>query len=478
MSTPVPEPANPTDDQTIAENLEILRNAIQKQVPYIGGVHPVKAGDLVVCYDVEGERPRRIDLGNASDNDLHDLADACQKATFDLNQADVLDETYRKAGKMDLDKFASRFDVFSSGLLAAIKQDIIQGQDMNAEDKIVVPELYKLNVYGPGSFFKAHKDTPRGDDMIGSLVVIFPTSHQGGGLTLEHDGAAWTFDSAAELAAATNKPAVAYVAFYSDVTHAVEPVISGHRVTLTYNLFLRDEFERPNAPDGVVRIIPSHSPDRVFEDTLRALLANSHFLPNGGFLAFGLSHQYPMPSEPEGLGWDRKYHHIIYPPSRLPPLLQLLKGSDARIRAASQRAGLQTHVKLLYDSGEKYYSPGNDVLVDDVLNMNEVYDEDGGLMRDIERYGVILERDEERMEDLRAKRGRRMDEEKAGKKKKKEVVKTAVHWVTKISELNRASSHYIAYGNEASVGHIYGNAGLFVEVPSFNTGVRTSEERD
>ncbi|KAK6984880.1 Fe2OG dioxygenase domain-containing protein [Favolaschia claudopus] len=476
MLTPDPEPATPepTSDQTIAESLEILRNAIQKQVPYIGGVHPVKAEALVVYYDVEGERPRRIDLGNAWDNDLHDLANACQKATFGLNQADVLDETYRKAGKMDLDKFASRLDILSSGLLTAIKQDILQGQDLNAEDKILIPELYKLNVYGPGSFFKAHKDTPRGDDMLGSLVVIFPTSHQGGGLTLEHDGAAWTFDSASELAAANNKPVVAYVAFYSDVTHAVAPVVSGHRVTLTYNLFLRDE--RPKAPYSVVRVVPSHNPDRVFEDTLRTLLANSNFLPNGGFLAFGLSHQYPMPSEPEGLGWDRKNHHIIYPPSRLPPLLKLLKGSDARIRAASERVGLQTHVKLLYDSGEKYHSPGNDVLVDDVLNMNEVYDEDGGLMEDIERYGVMLERDEERMSDFRAKRGRRM-EEKAGQKKE-QVQKTAVQWVTKISELNRASSHYVAYGNEASVGHIYGNAGLFVEVPAFDTGVRTLGERD
>ncbi|KAJ7898892.1 hypothetical protein B0H14DRAFT_2556948 [Mycena olivaceomarginata] len=54
---------------------------------------------------------------------------------------------------------------------------------------------------------------------------------------------------------------------------------------------------------------------------------------------------------------------------------------------------------------------------------------------------------------------------------KQESVESApVHWVTKITELNRVCSHYIRYGNDASMGHIYGNAALFVRVPAFNDG--------
>ena len=57
--------------------------------------------------------------------------------------------------------------------------------------------IYGRTREGPGSFFKAHKDTPRGENMFGSLVVVFPTRHEGGALQLRHKGQEWTFDSAA-----------------------------------------------------------------------------------------------------------------------------------------------------------------------------------------------------------------------------------------------------------------------------------------
>ena len=34
-------------------------------------------------------------------------------------------------------------------------------------------------MYGPGGHFKSHVDTPRGADMIGSLVVCLPSAHEG-----------------------------------------------------------------------------------------------------------------------------------------------------------------------------------------------------------------------------------------------------------------------------------------------------------
>ncbi|KAJ6529901.1 hypothetical protein DFH09DRAFT_809686, partial [Mycena vulgaris] len=162
----------------------------------------------------------------------------CHPGTFGVAQEDVLDESYRKAGKMDLSRFAARLDVVASGLIDAIAPDILQGQTADG-GRALTAEMYKLNVRArSGSFFKVHKDTPRGETMIGSLVVIFPTAHAGGVLTLDHDGTTWMFDSAAELSAHFQGPALAYGAFYSDVTHAVEPVLTGHRVTLTYTLFL------------------------------------------------------------------------------------------------------------------------------------------------------------------------------------------------------------------------------------------------
>ncbi|KAJ7659242.1 hypothetical protein DFH06DRAFT_1406329 [Mycena polygramma] len=436
----------------IAQHLQVLRESLSVQVPYTGGVHAVDAKDLVIYYDVDGERyPRRVDLSKATADELKELADACQKATFGVNQTDTLDETYRKAGKLDLDKFATRLDVSASGLLEAITPDIMQGQTVDA-DKYVRADIYKLNVYGPGSFFKAHRDTPRGEDMIGSLVVVFPTDHAGGELTLEHAGSTWTFDSAAQLSASPD-PAVAYLAFYSDVTHAVEPVRTGYRVTLTYNLFLADRATGTGTAASTRAVPP---PEQAFESALRTLLADPAFLPTGGFLGYGLAHQYPMPRAGDGSG-------------PLGGVLRILKGGDARIRTVSERIGLSTSVKILYDSGQQSEREGHDVIADKVLDTEDVYDEGcGELMQAIQREGVILRRSTERSKEVaEERRGYYIDVES-----KTPSNAESVHWVTKITQLNRVGSSYVAYGNEASIEHSYGNAALFVRVPAFGEGMR------
>ncbi|KAJ6550249.1 hypothetical protein B0H19DRAFT_1237211 [Mycena capillaripes] len=249
----------------------------------------------------------------------------------------------------------------------------------------------------------------------------------------------YTFDSGTELAASTVSPGLAYVAFYSDVTHAVEPVQTGHRVTLTYNLFLVDR----TLPAAGTRMVPAS--ELALGDSLRTLLVDPSFLPHGGFLAFGLAYQYPMPPAPDATLVNGEW---AVPPSRLGPVLQMLKGSDARIRTVSEQAGLVTRVKVLYDSGSTSDEAGNDVLVDDVLNMEhfyESYEEGTKARKEIDSKGVVLaqgeEQDDEDME-------------------KEPVNSMAVHWVTKITETNRVTSRYIAYGNYPSIQHVYGNAAL------------------
>ena len=88
---------------------------------------------------------RRIDFANATEEDLKNLADACDPATFGRNEEDVLDETYRKAGKLDKIHFATDFDPNYSGLMANIHDTILEG---HSKDTSVLCELYKLNVYG------------------------------------------------------------------------------------------------------------------------------------------------------------------------------------------------------------------------------------------------------------------------------------------------------------------------------------------
>ena len=51
--------------------------------------------------DIFASCHRRINLAHATPDELEQLSKACEPASFGMNQEDVLDETYRKAGKMD-----------------------------------------------------------------------------------------------------------------------------------------------------------------------------------------------------------------------------------------------------------------------------------------------------------------------------------------------------------------------------------------
>lgn len=64
-------------------------------------------------------------------------------------------------------------------------------------------------------------------------MVCLPSVHKGGQLILRHEGRETLFDWSGEKSRNT----VQWAAFYSDCEHEVLEVISGHRVTLTYNLY-------------------------------------------------------------------------------------------------------------------------------------------------------------------------------------------------------------------------------------------------
>ena len=55
-------------------------------------------------------------------------------------------------------------------------------------------ELYNLNIYASDGHFVPHKDTPRGCDMLGTLVVCLPSQFSNGALVVKHRGVLQTFD--------------------------------------------------------------------------------------------------------------------------------------------------------------------------------------------------------------------------------------------------------------------------------------------
>ena len=86
-----------------------------------------------------------IDFSHASAVELDRLNEACQPATFGLNDRDVYDETYRKAGVLDVENFMLGLDAERAGLIETVRTLLFPGQE---EKRMVKAELYKLNVYG------------------------------------------------------------------------------------------------------------------------------------------------------------------------------------------------------------------------------------------------------------------------------------------------------------------------------------------
>ncbi len=88
---------------------------------------------------------RSLDFANATEFQLENLFKACEAATFGLDQRDVLDESYRKAGKMNVNRFGINFSPFESGILDIVSDFLLRCHSGKTALKM---ELYKLNVYG------------------------------------------------------------------------------------------------------------------------------------------------------------------------------------------------------------------------------------------------------------------------------------------------------------------------------------------
>jgi hypothetical protein len=254
--------------------------------------------------------------------------------------------------------------------------------------------------------------------MIGSLVVVFPTPHEGGALVLRHAGKEWTFDSA-NLVASHQKPHVGFIAFFSDVEHEVTRVGSGHRVTLTYNIYREQR--------AVGRIKSQRDTD--LERALKELLGDTSFMPEGGNLGFGLRHQYPLLSKGDDL--------------RVYGLSGILKGSDAALFRVCKQLGLRSSFQF-FICGE-WLCP----CMPDLSYYSEQYD-DTGFGKEMKSHGAKL-----------VASGARDEYDDDDDDYDDPVL---LEWVTSPTEINQASTQYVAYGNEATVEHIYGDACFIVEI--------------
>jgi len=226
--------------------------------------------------------------------DYSTFHDACLPAHYGHGKDLVYDETYRLAREIHPKAFGLNFDPIkpSNEILSGIARLI---------DIPITAELYKINSYGPRGMFRAHQDTPRGENHLGTLVVALPSSFEGGEFILRKSGEEMTFDWSSS-GRKDHPHDLHWVFFYADIEHEILPVKTGYRLTVSYHIFgsRTTDSDPPNSDTKFAMQtngLPKGNLDLQFKLTplfssLISAYKDPKFLPNGGRLAFGLDHEY------------------------------------------------------------------------------------------------------------------------------------------------------------------------------------------
>ena len=265
--------------------------------------------------------------------------------------------------------------------------------------------------------------------MLGSLVVIYPTPHEGGELVLRHKDREWKI-GAKSLTALRSTSSLAYVAFYSDIDHEVLKVTSGRRVTVTYNLYL------VNTASDASTVTSNPMCASNFQITLRNLLRDPTFLPDGGTLGFGLVHLYPVSSK------------VV-----LQEIVHFLKGEDAYVYKACRELQLKPSLKIIYDDTQTI-SSNYGIMMDEIV-VDPEYNYENNSYRGtlVEKLGGIP---------VNIAEGASVefsywisDADYGGE---------FINWISPFSTRNELRDVGIAYGNEISMDTVYCSPCIIVRI--------------
>ncbi|KAH9893021.1 hypothetical protein F4778DRAFT_772644 [Xylariomycetidae sp. FL2044] len=166
---------------------------------------------------------------------------ASRQAPFGRRDQTLVDTSVRNTWELDPTQFRITNPAFAP-FLARVLDDVSRSLGMIS----VKTELYKLLLYEKDSFFKRHKDSEKPPGMTGTLSICLPSRHKGGEVHLSHAGRSQVIDTSQTYFD------ISALAWFSDVTHEIKPVLDGHRLVLIYNIIQTDPRNGPNSAKSIV----------------------------------------------------------------------------------------------------------------------------------------------------------------------------------------------------------------------------------
>jgi hypothetical protein len=291
--SPLYEPVNKTEksyefdkEKTYCENIPLyIEYKKQKILSHLTKDFPK---EFFVCHGVSNVPLIKVDksyfLKYPCDEDMcKKLIQDSERAPFGRGESTIVDSTIRDTWQVN-----KKIQFLSTNILdGANSNDNEILKDINAKlcpgCSSIRAEFYKMLVYEKGSHFKAHKDTIRGNQHFGSLVIFLPSFYSGGEFKVRHLGEEQEYQySLTEENFDLSK--CHWVAFYTDCEHEIKPLLEGNRVVLTYHLF----YEGKNAP-------------KILEESNLKLIQDMQLehdeildLIEGNSIGMLLSHEYSM----------------------------------------------------------------------------------------------------------------------------------------------------------------------------------------
>lgn len=163
---------------------------------------------------------------DVTDETVKRLVACATPAPFGRGTETVVDETVRKAVEIPGD----RLTIESSSYTTPTDSKTISSALRTSLHYKVVP--YKMHIYPEGGHFDQHLDTLHGKDHVATAVLGLGTEYEGGELVVR--------DEAMDLRPTkyANHSRLNMAVFYTDQPHTVQPVTSGTRIVIQFDIHL------------------------------------------------------------------------------------------------------------------------------------------------------------------------------------------------------------------------------------------------
>lgn len=211
---------NDSINDTINDSINELIDNLDNSIYYVEGELQTVDNIYIKKSDVLTELKMPL-------TQLTDYSNLLEKSPLGLNNETVYDSKLRNAYHINAQDIVTNFHPSKTDIINIINRILMP-------DRLIHIEFHKLNIYNEEGFFIEHKDTPRANNMFGSLVVCLPNIFTDGLFTVRCNNHVKQCDNWIEK---INSGLIPWIAFYSDCLHKIDPVTSGVRLTLTYNLY-------------------------------------------------------------------------------------------------------------------------------------------------------------------------------------------------------------------------------------------------